>query len=117
MKRFSVFLIASLIGVCFAAGQEPTYEGKSLSEWMALTKDNDPGLRCEAAQAIGNIGPEAEAAIPVLVDLLKDRFAGVSQTAMAALKKIGRPAIPALMTLLKDENKLRGTLLRLACGI
>ena len=112
MKCFSFLLVVAFVGVCLAAepaptpqAKEPTYQGKTLGEWMIIAKNEDTAARADAALAIGNMGPTAEAAIPVLTDLLKDRFAGISQLAMEALIKIGRPAIPALKGMLKDENK------------
>ncbi len=94
MRTLCLLLTFTLVDVGFLAGQEPIYEGKTLSQWMTLAKDEDCGARSDAAYAIGQVGPKAVAAIPVLIDLLKDRFAGVSQVASSALVKIGRPSIP-----------------------
>ncbi len=82
-----------------------TYEGKTLDEWMALTKDKDLSGRYDAALVLGGIGYEAKAAVPALVELLKDKEPVVRKEAVLALGNIGsdaKIAVPALMGLLKD---------------
>ena len=110
MKNFSLLLTFVLAGVCLGAGQEPaptpqakepTYQGKTLGEWIAQTKDKRKGVRQTAAWALGKIGPEARAAIPALSELCKDKDEGVRQFAAQALGRIGPAAIPALTELLK----------------
>jgi HEAT repeat protein len=74
------------------------------------------------AEAIAANGKDAEAAIPGLVELLKKTSAseveklfqpgkpGTKRTfssgPVSALRKIGKPALPALLPLLKDEQKI-----------
>jgi HEAT repeat protein len=61
-------------------------------------------VRSEAAEALGRIGPEAEAAIPALQELLKDDEAEVRGTAAGALGRLGaKAAIPRLTELLDDK--------------
>ena len=50
------------------------------------------------------IGPEANAAIPPLVELVKDGDIWVRQSGGWALERIGTSAVPALTELLKDKN-------------
>ena len=72
-----------------------------------LLKDEDKGVRCEAASALGNMGPEAKTSIPALTNLLKDKDAIVRRTAVVVLAKIGPEAkttIPAITKLLKDTD-------------
>ena len=52
MKTLSFLLAVAFAGVCLGAetaptpqAKEPTYEGKTLGEWMALTKDKDAKVR------------------------------------------------------------------------
>ena len=101
MRPISVLLIVALGGVCLAAepkpastppGKEPTYEGKSLSQWTTLAKDKDPKLRMQAAGALEQIGPAAAA----LAELLKDDDAGVRRAATESLVRICRAAVPTL---------------------
>ena len=78
MKTFTLLLTFALVGVCLGAEQqpapkpqdkEPGYQGKTLSRWAALAKDNDARIRQPAIEALGKIGL---AAVPVLMQLLKD---------------------------------------------
>ena len=68
----------------------------------------DSDDRQHAATALAKIGPEAKAAIPGLVKLLKDPVADVRYIAAAALGQIGlaaRAVIPDLANLLKDPDE------------
>jgi len=59
------------------------------------------------AEALGNMGPEANAAVPQLQELLDDKDGLVRQAAAEALGKIGvvaQTAIPQLTKLLHDED-------------
>jgi HEAT repeat protein len=47
-------------------------------------------VRWTAAASLGNIGPEAKAAIPALTEALKDSDPSVQQTAQIALQQIQR---------------------------
>ncbi|MGO8749635.1 MAG: HEAT repeat domain-containing protein [Thermoguttaceae bacterium] len=77
MRLLSSLLAVALVGACFRAEtpqrKEPTFEGKTLSEWIARTKSKDRLVRSDAAMALGNIGPEARNAVPALTELLKDK--------------------------------------------
>lgn len=61
-----------------------------------------------AAEALGRIGPDARAAVPALFKLLKDG-GSLEGTAAAALRGIGKPAVPALVEGLQHGG------LRLVC--
>jgi HEAT repeat protein len=51
-------------------------------------KDKDVSVRREAAEALGEIGPEAEDAVSPLLDLLRDENEMVQMRAKKALKRI-----------------------------
>jgi len=114
MKLFSVLLALALVGVCFGAETKPTardkgpsYEGKSLSEWIALTKHKNAEIRAFAADAIGGIGPEAKTAVPTLTELLTDKDRQVQYAAALALRRFGsdaKAAVPAITELLKNKD-------------
>jgi len=64
-----------------------------------------PRMRRVAATTLGTIGPRADAAIPVLGELiLFDDAEDVRDAAAIALGGLGDPAIPALVTLLQDQD-------------
>ena len=122
MKTLSLLLVFVLVGVCIGAepastqqGKEPTYRGKTLGEWIALTKDKDEYFRMAAAESIGKIGPEAETAVPALTEMLKDKNGQVRLTAALALMEIIPEAktviIPVLTELLKERTSRFGGLL------
>ncbi len=54
-------------------------------------KDDDQGVRESAAIALGNIGPDAKAAVPILTEVLKDEDKYVREGAAWALEKISTP--------------------------
>ena len=66
-------------------------------------KDKDKGVRSAAVIALGSMGPEAKAAIPVLIATLGDKDAGM--LAANALAGIGPEAIPAIIDALKDIDR------------
>ncbi|NQT90762.1 MAG: (d)CMP kinase, partial [Candidatus Omnitrophica bacterium] len=59
-----------------------------LSALIELLKEKDPAMRSRAAEALGNIGPDAKTAIPALTVLLKDKDDAVRTHGAEALKKI-----------------------------
>ncbi|MGB7337994.1 MAG: HEAT repeat domain-containing protein [Phototrophicaceae bacterium] len=70
-----------------------------------LVEESDPGTRYLAAQALAQLGDEAEAAVPSLLIALRadDMYLRVATT--NALIKIGNPAVAGLTKALFDRNK------------
>jgi hypothetical protein len=55
-------------------GEEPSYQGKSSSEWVQRLRSDNEKVRAEAAVALDeSLGPGAEAAVPSLIEALKDK--------------------------------------------
>ena len=69
-----------------------------------LLREADPGTRYLAAKALGQIGDEAEAALPALLEALRadDMFLRAGVT--GALIQIGYPAVPGLTRALFDPS-------------
>jgi hypothetical protein len=67
---------------------------RKVSSLVAHLKDEVPAVRRAAAEALGQIGPEAKAAVPALRDALRDEDGGVRRLAAAALEKIDPEAAP-----------------------
>ena len=88
--------------------KEPVFQGRPLSAWIADLKAAAPATRNAAAYAIGGIGPAAGAAVPALVEALKeDNSATVRYPVCVALREIGpaaKDAVPALTEALDDRN-------------
>ena len=73
-------------------------------------QDTDSDVRSIAAVTLGEIGPEAEDAVPILIKLLQDQDAEgfVRANAATALGKIGEgasKAVPALINALQDQDE------------
>jgi HEAT repeat protein len=82
---------------------------QALSELQsALASDPEPDVRTRAADAIGDIGPDAVAAVPALIAAVEnDEWPEVQQAAMGALGEMrehAKDAIPVLYRKLEDAN-------------
>ena len=60
--------------------------------------------RLYASGSLRAIGPAAEAAVPALIEALKDEDSNVRGSAADALGKIGPAAVPALIEALRDDD-------------
>lgn len=69
-----------------------------------LMSDNDAWVRCRAAETLGLARPAAVRAVPSLIRALRDSDFCVTGKAVAALGSIGKPAVPALLDMLNDNN-------------
>ena len=77
-----------------------------LDPLISAIRDEDARVRQLAAQAIGEIGPNAVSAVPALITLLADADEGSRNTACIALSGIGpaaKDALPALRAALADS--------------
>src|SRR5262249_46546967 len=74
----------------------------------AALMDKEAGVRHQAAQTLGQMGPEAKQAAEPLAELLKsDRVESVREAAAKALGRLGlnsKPAIPDLIAALRDPH-------------
>jgi HEAT repeat protein len=86
---------------------EPLYQGKPLGFWLELLKKGDPLDVEEAIAVLGEIGPNASAALPALTQALTAENQAVRFQAAIAVWKIardGKAAVPALAEVLKDSS-------------
>ncbi len=77
-----------------------------VADLIDALKDTDPIVRGAIAEALGFIGPDAQAAIPAVQGLLKDPIPEVRAKAAFALGGFGdeaKGAVPAIVSLLKDK--------------
>ena len=79
---------------------------KTVSALIQALKDDDRDVRMEAAESLGEIGPEAKAAVPALIQALKDDNFNVRRGAAMALLTIGTPE--ALKAVEQYKSKERG---------
>ncbi len=114
MRRLSVLpiaavVLAGLVGL-LRAEAEPSFEGKALSQWMALLKEvpKDPARTSsdwrKAPWALGKIGVPA---LPHLIEALDDADAAVRLRAIRPIVVMGAvasDAAPALASHLADSD-------------
>jgi HEAT repeat protein len=104
---FSLLGFMLLAPAAAAQTKEPETDGRPLSAWIADLKADAPQVRNAAAYEISGLGPQAVAAVPALIEALKDPMAVVRYPVCVALREIGPAAIaavPALTELLDDQN-------------
>jgi HEAT repeat protein len=78
--------------------------GKEASQLIAASRtEKEWVIQRRIVEALGGSGDSA--AVPVLVDLLKDPKSGLDAFAPSALARIGPPATPALLGLVADKNQ------------
>lgn len=113
MHRFKWCLATLVLGGLVGApisGQEqkePKYKGKPIGHWIKLLSSEKEEDRHVAFEAVVSFGPEAKPAVPVLIEMLADKYRGDRDFAAWLLGRIGPPAkdaVPALITLLKDDS-------------
>jgi HEAT repeat protein len=98
-----------------AQEKEPTYEGKTVSQWVERLKNRQDYYvfqRVAAAEALRKMGAAAKAAVPALADALRDRERDVQLAAAEALAKMGaeaQQAVPALCELLTNGDTRLGS--------
>lgn len=90
---------AEAINVIGSAGYAP-----AVPHLSNLIETADPGTRFLAAKAIGNIGDEAESAIPTLLKALRYDDIFLRMAVTGALINIGAPAVPGLIKALFDNK-------------
>src|SRR5262245_9519707 len=86
----SAGLIALSATVAFAIwlGMNRT-ESRSLGLWIGSLRHSHAAVRAEATRALGDLGPDAGAAVPALVAALDDSDPDVRGGAVRALERIG----------------------------
>jgi len=90
------------VSACPAAAQDKDAPG--VAEQIKLLKSDDARLRRQAAMTLMKMGPRGKAAIPCLIDTLRDKNTDARWAAVNALWKIGPAAVPDLAEALKDDN-------------
>jgi len=83
------------------------YQGKSLGEWIKVLEGPNPIERYAAINAIGEMGPTAKRAIPVLIETIREtrnRDKKMLLSCNYALLAMGKEIVPYMITVLKDDN-------------
>jgi HEAT repeat protein len=74
---------------------------------VAALSDPSPAVRAAAAAALATTDIEGKLSAIPLVKALEDAAPEVQRAAAESLRRIGRPAVPALVEALKDPNAVR----------
>src|SRR5580765_7971279 len=88
--------------------EEARYDGKTTSYWITRLSWDDVKVRREAIRALATIGPEAEKAVPALIEALEDEVSDVRNAALRALGEIGpkaKGAASAIAHAIRDKNE------------
>ena len=108
-----VFSLLAPAVTASAGDDEPYWNSKPLSYWIARLGAADPGGRTQAAQSVAEIaiahgGSAAAPAVAELMPNLRDSQSAVRESAAHALEQIGspaaKPAVPALLELLRSDD-------------
>jgi HEAT repeat protein len=75
-----------------------------MNELSRALKDDDARTASGAAQALGAMGAEAAAAVPVLAEAMRGTNIVLCRLAAKALSQIGPPALPTLISHLKHHD-------------
>jgi HEAT repeat protein len=98
MRRTSTLGTACLLLLAGALRAEPT--GRSVASLVEQLQQGDLAARQDAAEALGDLGPAAEEAVPALGRALKDEM--TCRPAARALARIGPKALPVLLSMGRD---------------
>jgi hypothetical protein len=88
-----------------APEEPPRVGGRTPADWVKRLGEKAESARIEAARALGEAGPKAKAAVPALVESMRDASAEVRAAASDAIAKIGDVSVPRLVESLKDGSR------------
>ena len=82
----------------------PYYGGKPTRFWLDQFKDADSTLRSRAVVALGALAQKDKDLIPLLIGAVSENNNEVGRAAVSALGRAGPAAVPALLELLKNTK-------------
>ena len=108
LRKNAALAFDVLAGTWFEPLWSKTEIKAALPALTAALQDSEPNVRSWSAQALGEMGPNAESAVPELIILLSNPDEGSRNSACIALRGIGpaaKMALPALRNSLSDQSK------------
>ena len=108
LRKNAALALSVLAGAWFDPSWSKLDITTALPALVVALQDREPNVRAWSAQAIGEIGPDAESAVPELIRLFSDPDVGSRNSACIALRGIGPPAktaLPMLRNSLSDPSK------------
>jgi HEAT repeat protein len=110
--RASLLILCTLVGPLAPSvaqdKEEPSFRGRTLTEWRKDLKDKEPEVRRKAALSLAQMGKEAGPAVPDLTAALKDEKTAVRLAAVTAIWRLGaiaKDAAPEVIKLYKDAEQ------------
>src|SRR5262249_32048342 len=97
-----VFLGLTLLGLAAPSGRGQ--DADMVRRLLRRLEEQTGPDRQDAFRDIMKLGPQAKAAVPVLIEALHGKNADVRQIATNVLAKIGKTAVPELTRALKGDN-------------
>jgi HEAT repeat protein len=91
--------IAFAVASCLGCSNERKPLGDDVPSLIENLRKGDDATKADAAQALGELGAAAEAAVPALMLALRDEYELVRQQAAEALGEIGPAAKSAVSAL------------------
>lgn len=82
------------------------YQGKPVSEWLALFRDRDPDTCRKAIDALAAIAEVDRSVIPALIDRLKDKDDGIVKIVARYLGELNPPARETVPLLVRGNLEL-----------
>jgi esterase/lipase superfamily enzyme/HEAT repeat protein len=117
--RLTGSALLALLAAQLVFGEEPAKHGISTSQWIQLLGQRDPRQRAQAAESLGELGPQASEAVAALAAALNDSEPNVRLQAATALGRMGASAagsLPQLTAAVRDENEFARYAARWALG-
>ena len=108
LRKNAALAFDVLAGTWFDPSWSKTDIKAALPALTAALQDSEPNVRGWSAQALGEMGPDAESAVPELITLLSNPDEGSRNSACIGLRGIGpaaKMALPALRNSLSDPSK------------
>lgn len=107
LRKNAALALCALAGAWFDPSWPKLDIKTALPALVVALHDSEPNVRAWSAQAIGEIGPDAESAVAELITLLSNGDEGSRNGACIALRGIGpaaKAALPALRNSLSDPS-------------
>ncbi len=76
----------------------------TVSALSEAVRNDNPSVKVLAADALANLGPQAAAALPALLDQFDHEFPWVRVSCQAAVGAMGKKAVPSLIDTLKNST-------------
>jgi len=107
----TLLTLCCLVALAADGRQPAVYRSRTAGEWAAQLADKEIRVRWYATYALGQLGPQADAAVEPLMGVLKnlgeDEYVrGGAAWALGRIGPTARPAVPLLMETLKSKGHI-----------